>query len=98
MTKLFMLAAATSLMLNGLALGQDNPQKNMTNCAPPPAAATMGSGRSDGQAIEKSAILPSAGEEPGSSAAPTVHRDGKSVEMRSDCPQEPDIIKGEKPN
>lgn len=97
MTKLLMLAAA-SLMLSGSAFGQDNPQKNMTNCSPPSAAVTKGSGGPTGQAVEKSAILPSAGGEVGSSAAPTVHRDGKSVEMRSDCPQEPGIANGEKPN
>jgi hypothetical protein len=97
MTKLLVLAAAASLMLSGLALGQDKSQKSMTNCSPPSAATTTGSGGSNGQVVEKSAILPSAGGEPGSSAAPTVQRDGKSVEMRSDCPQEPGIAKGEKP-
>jgi hypothetical protein len=96
MTKLLMLAAA-SLMLSGSAFGQDKSQKSMTNCSPPSAAATPGSGGPTGQAVEKSAILPSAGGEVGSSAAPTVQRDGKSVEMRSDCPQEPAIAKGEKP-
>lgn len=38
-------------------------------------------------AIEKSAILPSAGNYT-NSAAPTVQSDGKSMEVRADCPPE----------
>ena len=96
MTKLLVLAATASLMFSGLALGQEKPKNSMTNCSP--SSATTGSGGSEGQAVEKSAILPSAGGEVGSSSAPTVQRDGKSVEMRSDCPQEPGVAKSEKPN
>lgn len=98
MTKLFVLAAAAALMLSGSASAQDKSQESMTNCPPRSGAATADSARQSGQAVEKSAILPSAGGEPGSSAAPTVQRDGKSVEVRSDCPQEQSIPKGGKPN
>ena len=82
MTKLLMLAAAATLMLSGLASAQE--LKQMTNCSE-----RTGTGRAgqNAQAVEKSAILPSAGGGQ-SSAAPTVQRDGKSVEVRSDCPEE----------
>ena len=83
MTKLLMLAAAATLMLSGLASAQE--LKQMTNCSPPPG--TSGRAGQNPQAVEKSAILPSAGGGQ-SSAAPTVQRDGKSVEVRGDCPEE----------
>jgi hypothetical protein len=38
------------------------------------------------QAVEKSSILPAVGGDQ-ESAAPTVQRNGKSVEVRTDCPQ-----------
>jgi len=98
MTKLFVLAVAASLMLSGSASAQDKSQESMTNCSPPSGAAPTGSAGQNAQAVEKSAILPSAGGQPGSSASPTVQRNGKSVEVRSDCPQEPNIPKGGKPN
>jgi hypothetical protein len=98
MTKLFVLAVAASLMLSASASAQDKSQESMTNCSPPSGAATTGSAGQNAQAVEKSAILPSAGGQPGSSAAPTVQRDGKSVEVRRDCPQEPNIPNGGKPN
>ena len=99
MTKLFVLAVAASLLLSGSASAQDKSQESMTNCSPPSGAPT-GSAGQNAQAVEKSAILPSAGAggQPGSSASPTVQRNGKSVEVRSDCPQEPNIPKGGKPN
>jgi hypothetical protein len=43
--------------------------------------------KSDSMAMEKSAILPDAGGT--DSAAPTVQQDGKSMEVRPDCPPEP---------
>jgi len=62
MRKLFMLAAAATLMLSGSASAQDK-----------------------AQAVEKSAILPSAGWDTTTGAASTVQRHGLSVEVRSDC-------------
>ena len=88
MMKLFLLVAAVSLPLAGSAMAQDKSQKSMTNCPPRSAGATKDKILQNGQDVEKSAILPSTGGEPGSSAAGTVQRDGRSVEMRSDCPQE----------
>ena len=96
MTKLFVVAAAAALLLSGSASAQDKSQEKMTNCPPHSGTATTGSTAQNAQAVEKSAILPSAGGEPGSSASPTVQRDGKSVEGRSDCPQEPNIPSGPK--
>lgn len=94
MTKLFILAAAAILILNGPMLAQDSGQKPMSNCHPyhnPASGQTSGSagqhGPWDSQAVEKSAILPSAGGDT-TSAAPTVQRHGQSVEVRSDCPSE----------
>jgi hypothetical protein len=83
MTKLLMLAAAAALMLSGPASAQE--PKQMTNCSE--RTGTSGRAGQNAQAVEKSAILPSAGGGQ-SSAAPTVQRDGKSVEVRSDCPEE----------
>ena len=54
------------------------------------STATTGSAsdkKSDSMAMEKSAILPDAGGT--NSAAPTVQKDSKSMEVRSDCPPEP---------
>ncbi len=62
--------------------------KEMTNCPPSSAGnSTSGAASGDAMAVEKSAILPSAeGHE--NSAAPTVQREGQSVEVRPDCPQD----------
>jgi len=93
MTKLFMLAAAATLMLSGSALAQDktgsalaqdktqaSELKPSLNCHPP----SNGKPAWDSQAVEKSAILPSAGED----AAPSAQRHGLPVEARNDCPPE----------
>ena len=84
MTKLFMLAAAATLMLSGSALAQDKAPaselKPSLNCHPP----SNGKPAWDSQAVEKSAILPSAGED----AAPSAQRHGLPVEARNDCPPE----------
>jgi hypothetical protein len=69
---------------------------SLTNCHTPGTAdqsgakenETTGKATGNAQDVEKSAILPDAGGE-GSSAAPTVQRDGKSVEARTDCPDDP---------
>jgi len=94
MTKLFMLAAAASLMLSGSAMVQDKTQaselKPSLNCHPP----FNGKPAWDSQAVEKSAILPSGSE----NAAPTVQRHGLPVEARNDCPPESTAPEAAKPN
>lgn len=84
MTKLFMLAAAATLMLSGSVMAQDKAPaselKPMLNCHPP----SNGAPAWNSQAVEKSAILPSGSEK----AAPTVQRHGLPVEVRNDCPPE----------
>ena len=93
MTKLFVLAAAATLMLSGSASAQDKAPaselKPMLNCHPP----SNGAAAWDSQPVEKSAILPSAGGNTTTGAASTAQRHGLSVEARSDCPPE---IKGPK--
>ncbi len=88
MTKLFLLAAATALMLSGQASAQDKAPaseiKPMLNCHPP----ANGAPAWDSQAVEKSAILPSAGGDTTTGAASTAQRHGLSVEVRTDCPPE----------
>ena len=83
MTKLLMLAAAATLMLSGLASAQDSALKPILNCHPP----SNGAPAWNSQAVEKSAILPSAGGDT-TSASPTVQRHGLPVEVRADCPPE----------
>jgi hypothetical protein len=77
-----------------LATAQDKSQESLTNCHS--LKGTVSIGR-NGQAVEKNAILPSTGGEDGSSAAPTVQRDGKSVDVSSNCPQDPNAPKAAKP-
>ena len=94
MKKLFMLAAAATLMLGGSALAQDKAQnselKPLLNCHPP----SNGAPAWDSQAVEKGAILSSTGAD----AAPSAQRHGLSVEARSDCPPESNDPKAGKPN
>ena len=94
MTKLFMLAAAATLMLSGSVMAQDKTQaselKPSLNCHPP----SNGKPAWDSQAVEKSAILPSAGED----AAPSAQRHGLPVEARNDCPPESTAPEAAKPN
>ncbi len=75
-------------MASGAAFAQTvqngDANKDLTTCPPASAGTTTGTG-SDAMAVEKSAILPSA-EGHQNSAAPTVQRDGKAVEARTDCP------------
>lgn len=93
LTKLFMLAAAATLMLTGSVSAQNKAPaselKPSLNCHPP----SNGAAAWDSQPVEKSAILPSAGGDTTTGAASTVQRHGLSVEARSDCPPE---IKGPK--
>ena len=94
MTKLLMLAAAATLMLSGSALAQDKTQasepKPSLNCHPP----SNGKPAWNSQAVEKSAILSSAGE----GAAPNAQRHGLPVEARNDCPPESTAPEAAKPN
>jgi hypothetical protein len=69
--------------------GRGDGAKDLTNCPPASAAGTTGTAPDSANAVEKSAILPSAGGHE-QSAAPTVQRDGKAVEARTDCPQDAD--------
>ncbi len=90
MNRIAALAAMATLAFSTLAIAQapaerGDASKDMTNCAP---GSTTGTSSQDAQAVEKSAILPSA-EAHEQSAAPTVQRDGKSVEASTDCPQDP---------
>jgi len=64
-------------------------EKPETSCttSPAPTTGSAGDKKSDSMAMEKSAILPDAGGT--NSAAPTVQKDGKSMEVRPDCPPEP---------
>ncbi len=78
-------STASAQTLNGRGDGN----KDLTNCPPSSAGQTTGKASDDAQAVEKSAILPSA-EAHEKSAAPTVQRDGQSVEARADCPQDAD--------
>lgn len=83
---------ACTLAWTTAATAQTSPErgdasKDMTNC--PPSSATTGAASENAQAVEKSAILPSA-ESHDKSAAPTVQRNGESVEARKDCPQDAD--------
>ena len=98
MTKFFMLAAAAALMLSGSASAQDKTPaselKPTLNCHPP----SNGAPAWDSQDVGKSAILPSAGGDTTTGAAPTVQRHGLSVEVRSDCPPESNVPFAGKPN
>ncbi|HWV55652.1 hypothetical protein [Pseudorhodoplanes sp.] len=80
-----LIAASTASAQKDEGRGDGN--KDLTNCPPASSQQTTGSASDDANAVEKSAILPSAeGHE--KSAAPTVQRDGQSVEARTDCPQD----------
>lgn len=86
-----LIAAALLALAASPALAQNAaPNKAETNCTPAAAGAPSGSGQTTGStadsaAIEKSAILPSAGGH-ANSAAPTVQSGGKPMEVRPDCP------------
>jgi hypothetical protein len=95
MNKAFILAIGVACVVGFQASAQapavrGDATKDLTNCPPSSAGkATSGAASEDAQAIEKSAILPSAGGHE-NSAAPTVQRNGESVEARIDCPQDAD--------
>lgn len=79
-----LLAAETSLAQT--PTGSEKPE---TSCNTAAAASTTGAAKTadTSMAVEKSAILPSAGGY-ASSSAPTVQSDGKAMEVRKDCPPE----------
>lgn len=90
---IYRIAAATfaSSLFVGAAVAQtaapSAPQQE-TNCTTTTGAATSGSGEqktANSLAVEKSAIVPSAGGH-ANSAAPTVQSGGKAMEIRKDCP------------
>lgn len=62
-------------------------EKPETSCTTAPGSTTgqAPSPSSDSMAVEKSAILPSAGGH-ANSAATTVQKDGKPMQVRTDCP------------
>ena len=88
LTAAVVIFAASSALAQKLE-GPGNGNKDLTNCPPASAGQTTGAASDSAQAVEKSAILPSAGGHE-QSAAPTVQRDGKAVEARTDCPQDAD--------
>ena len=81
-------------MLSGSALAQDKAQaselKPSLNCHP----SSNGKPAWNSQAVEKSAILSSAGED----AAPSAQRHGLPVEARNDWPPESTAPEAAKPN
>jgi hypothetical protein len=93
MNRIVLTAGAVVLGLATAASAQTpagDASKDMTNCPPSSTQrSTTGAASDSAQAVEKSAILPSA-EDHQKSAAPTVQRNGESVEARRDCPQDAD--------
>ncbi|MGD9920720.1 MAG: hypothetical protein AB7V13_04620 [Pseudorhodoplanes sp.] len=85
------LTAAALLVTAGAASAQlqepGNANKDLTTCPAAGTGQTTGAASDDAKAVEKSAILPSAGGHE-QSAAPTVQRNGQAVEARTDCPQD----------
>jgi hypothetical protein len=102
MKRIVPLAGAMLLGFASLAMAQTPPSpgdasKDLTNCPPSSTqGSTTGTATDDAQAVEKSAILPSA-EGHQNSAAPTVQRNGESVEVKRDCPQDADQPKANAP-
>lgn len=80
--------AALIAVTPALAQAFQQAEKPETNCttanAPSTGGQTTGS-TGNAMAIEKNAVLPSAGGH-AHSAAPTVQQDGKPMKVRPDCP------------
>lgn len=95
MKTIILMAAGFGLALSLQAFAQTpgergDATKDLTNCPPSASgSSTSGAASPDAKAVEKSAILPSAGNHE-NSAAPTVQRNDQSVEVRTDCPQDAD--------
>jgi hypothetical protein len=91
MMKSMLIAAAVTALAGTSTFAQtpqSGPNKAETNCTT--SSTASGSGQTTGSsgnamAMEKSAILPSAGNH-ANSAAPTVQSDGKPMQVRPDCP------------
>lgn len=84
------LAVLVGLLVAGPAAAQTttpSSEKQETGCNTSAAATSGSAGQttSNSVAMEKSAILPSAGGH-ANSAAPTVQSGGKPIEVRPDCP------------
>jgi hypothetical protein len=84
-----MILIAASTVSAQTVQGRGDGNKDLTNCPPSSTGQTTGAASDDAKAVEKSAILPSAGGHE-QSAAPTVQRNGQAVEARTDCPQDAD--------
>jgi hypothetical protein len=85
-----LLAVTPSLAQTAAPAGDKLDDKAETSCnTASPSTTTGNADKTTGTstAMEKSAILPSAGGH-ANSAAPTVQRDGKPMEARPDCPPE----------
>ena len=80
--------AALIAVTPALAQTSQQAEKPETSCTtsstPSPTGQTTGS-TGNAMAMEKNAILPSAGGH-ANSAAPTVQQDGKPMQVRPDCP------------
>lgn len=93
---IYRIAAAifASSLFVGAAVAQTaapSAQQQDTSCTTTTGAATSESGEqktANSLAVDKSAILPSAGGH-ANSAAPTVQSGGKPMEVRKDCPPDP---------
>ena len=83
-------AAAPSLAQTAQPTANQNETSCNTASAPTPGNSTNSGNpktADSSMAVEKSAILPSAGGH-ANSAAPTVQSDGKPMEVKPDCPPE----------
>ena len=81
------LFAATPSLAETSAPGGQKPETSCNTASLPGTTSGNGNTADTSMAIEKSAILPSAGNYT-NSAAPTVQSDGKAMEVRPDCPSE----------
>ena len=84
----YLIAAGLLALTAAPTLAQSASDKPETNCTPSSTAAAAGQttgSTGNSMAIEKNAILPSAGGHK-DSAAPTVQDGGKAMQVRPDCP------------
>jgi hypothetical protein len=95
MTK-FLPAAMLMLLIASPAWSQVPNPCPATASAPNSTTAGSGGEPAERQPIERSAILPDAGGE-GTSAAPTVQQNGRSVEAQTECPKPPNRLDAAKP-
>lgn len=81
------LFAATPALAQTSAPASQKPETSCNTTSSPGTTSGNAKTADTSMAIEKSAILPSAGNYT-NSAAPTVQSDGKAMEVRPDCPSE----------